>query len=123
MGAKNVARSLIMIGLILYISLALLGFMCFRFFVILSRFVCLSSKGGGLLVGGCCCCVVLGMIVWLVLCPMVIKKSFNALAISVGSVYVVFSYLIDVGDCLGVLLDGIRLFKTFACCFGFFFVC
>ena len=54
---------------------------------------------------------------------MVIKKSFNALAISVGSVYVVFSYLIDVGDCLGALLDGIRLFRTFACCFGFFFVC
>jgi hypothetical protein len=29
----------------------------------------------------------------------------NALAISVGSVYVLFSYLIDVGDCLGVGWD------------------
>jgi hypothetical protein len=46
-------RSLMMIGLILYISLALLGFMFFRISVIVSRFVCLSMKGGGLFVGGC----------------------------------------------------------------------
>ena len=63
MGAKNVARSFIMIGLILNISLALLGFMLFRLFVTFSRVVCSSSKGGGLLVGGCCCCVGLGTIV------------------------------------------------------------
>ena len=56
--------------------------------------------------------------VWLVLCPTVMKKSLNALAISCGSVRVLLSYCISAGDDLAWLLDGMMDLRIFACSLG-----
>jgi hypothetical protein len=103
-------------------SLALFGFMFLSVFVTISSVVCCSSKGGSwLLFDGCAGLSWLG-IVLLVLCPMVMKKSFNEFAMSVGLVYVWFSYVMVVGDLLFCLLFGMILFRIFACLFGLCFV-
>ena len=46
------------------------------------------------------------------------KKSFIALAMSWGSVYVLPSYVSVVGDVRSCALEGSTDFRTFACCFG-----
>ena len=111
-GLRNSARSLRMIGLILKMSLALFGLMFFIVLATISVVVWLSLKDGGGLSsssfsssswgrGG----VVWGM-VSLVLCPMVMNRSLRASAMSVGSVYVMFSYMIVVGMCGVVIATG-----------------
>ena len=50
------------------------------------------------------------------------KKSFIALAISWGLVYVLPSYVSVVGDVRSWALEGRTDFRTFACCFGSSFV-
>jgi hypothetical protein len=114
-----------MIGLILKMSLALLGLMFFIFSDGLGRGLVELEGWGGLsssffsswgreeAVGG---------MVSLVLCPMVMKRSLRALAMSVGSVYVLFSYMMVVEDVRCCDRDGMSYFRIFACCFGLFFV-
>lgn len=94
-GAMKSVRSWRIAGLILKISFVLLRSIFFIVLVIISVVVWLSWKGGWLLLGGgsaggivgevgasfCCCGSV-----WLVLCPIVINRSFSAFAMSVGSV-------------------------------------
>lgn len=115
-GARNGVRSLIIAGLTLYMSLALLMLILFMVLVVSSSVMGLSWKGGCLL-GSCCMLstVMCGGMVWLVLCPMVMKWSLRAFAMSLGSVYVWFSYVIDVGEDLFGLFDGRIDFRILAC--------
>ena len=80
-----------MVCLILYISLALLRFIFFMILISSSVWTCLSSKSGRSLGSFSCSMCSSILIDLLVLWPIVIKKSLSALAISTGSVCVLFS--------------------------------
>ena len=105
-------------------SVALLGLILFMVLVSSSSVMCLRLNSGcfglsclmdssvGFGSGGYC-----GMVL-LVLCPTVMKKSLNALAMSWGLVYVLFSYVTMDGVCLSWFLDGTTDLRILACCLG-----
>ena len=76
-----------MVGLILKTSFVLLRFSLLSKDVTCFVVVCASVKAGGKFMCSIFCCMSCGMggIVWLVLCPIVMKWSFSASAISFGS--------------------------------------
>ena len=104
-------------GFILYMSLALCGFVFCKVSVTSDSVVCFSLNCGCGVLSCVIFCSWYWGIVWLVLCPTVIKKSLKALAISWGSVYVVLSYLMSDGVVLSVALEGIMELSILVCSF------
>ena len=118
-GARKGVRSLRMAGVMWKMSAALFLLREVMTFSTCSIVIFLTLKagcrGGSWILQSCGGRV--GMVL-LVLCPMVMKKSFSAFAMACGSVCVFFSYVICVGDVRGFDLEGMRVLRICACFLG-----